>query len=79
MGQDCQRIGALHPIPKTHTHRRQFCGGHAEEESTEEKKGSIDEIASLLGLRQLQISVNHHYSKPTNSKSRGRMVTRGPS
>lgn len=51
------------PIPK-HTHRRHFHRGHAEEESTEEKKGSTDEIASLLGLRQLQISVNLCYSKP---------------
>lgn len=78
MRQDCQRITALHPIPK-HTHRQHFCGDYAEEESTEEKKGSTDERSSLLGLRQLQVSVNHHYSKPANSKSRGRTVTRSPS
>lgn len=75
---NCPRIAALHPISKR-THRRHFHGDHAEEESTEEKKGSTDKIASLLGLRQLQISVNHRHSKTANSKSRGRMVTRGPS
>lgn len=37
MGQDYQRIAALHrpTIPK-HTYRRHFYRGHAEEESTEE-------------------------------------------
>lgn len=67
MGQDCQRITALHSIPK-HAHTS---AGVMQKKPPRREKESTDETASLLGLTQLQVSVNHCYSKPANSKGKG--------
>lgn len=69
------------PSPNTHT--GDASAGAMQKKNPPKKKKikerSTDEIASSVGLRQLPVSVNHHYGKPSISKSRGRPVTRDPS
>lgn len=64
MGQDCQRITALYSIPK-HAHTSAEA---MQKKPPRREKQSTEETASLLELTQLQVSINHYYSKPANSK-----------
>lgn len=67
MGQDYQRTSALFSIPK-HAH---ISAEAMQKKPPRRQKESTEETASLLGLTQLQVSTNHCYSKPANSKGKG--------